>query len=281
MPQCLALTAKGKRCRSCAPYESYVCSKHTEHFKDAELAWFYNQGKLLRNLELFPGFMIYVKEALRHKLIVPTIEDIAKLPAHSFYTYFFLLCAKHLDGFALDWNPSLSTKAIRTLWKWHGSIGPVQITYEDIFAIMRLRPVDNFYPTICLYPHGLVPERPWFKFFYACAKQEWFEELLHSNRHPELIQGSIEYLNKHCSVNPNHISLLRILQSGNLEKWLGETKQTRYTVLKGRLGPIRDELFTVSWSPERYMRWCLDEEEKDRLRVFWSLDPNKVEGGLC
>lgn len=271
MPQCLALTAKGKRCRSHSSGNN-TCSKHIDHFSYAILAWFYSQGRLIRNLELYPGLRIYIEEALKHKLIVPTIEDIAKLPVHSSYTYFILLCAKHVTHFSLDWNTKLSDKVIKTLWKWHSSIsiGPVHITYEDLFVIMSLNPVENFYKIICLYPHGLIPEKPWFKFFYACANHGSFEELLHSSRNPERIQESIEFLNK-LPIHPNKISLLHILQSGKLEKWLEETKRVRLSVLKGRLEPIRDELFAVSWLPERYMKWCLDEEEKDRLRSVWGL----------
>jgi hypothetical protein len=62
-----------------------------------------------------------------------------------------------------------------------------------------------------------------------------------------------------------------------MEDWLEATKYTRYDVLKSRFAPIKDELLSVAWIPERFMCWCLDEEEKSRIRSVWGREPNKIE----
>jgi hypothetical protein len=40
---------------------------------------------------------------------------------------------------------------------------------------------------------------------------------------------------------------------------------------------MKDELLSIAWIPERFMRWCLDEEEKSRIRDVWGTEPNKIE----
>lgn len=275
MYQCLALTNKSKRCRNYSNHE-YTCAQHQGHFTIAKKLWFNKHGWFIRSLEFYSAQRLYVTEALKHGLVDIQKEDIRSLPDHSSYTYFIFLCVRFVNGFRIDWNTPLSHRFIKTLWKWHGSIGPVQITNESFFSVIEISPEENFYKVIELYPHGLVPERPWFKFFRDCVEQPWFEEILHSDKNQQRIKDSIAFLHK-LPILSNRISLLGILESGRMEDWLEATKYSRYAVLKGRLAPIKDELLSIAWIPERFMRWCLDEEEKSRMRREWNVEPNKIE----
>ena len=288
MSQCLALTSKMKRCRNYAcssstaddaarlEADTHTCLQHKGHFNIAKKIWFNKNAWFLRSLEFSSAERLYVAEALKHGLVDIQEEDIRKLPDHPSYTYFIFLCVKLVKAFRIDWNAPLSERFIKTLWKWYGSIGPVQITYETFFSVIRNSPQENFYKVIQLYPHGLVPEKPWFKFFRACADQDWFEEILHSDKNQERIKDSIAFLHK-LPIHHSKISLLGILESGRLEDWLEATKYSRYDVLKGRLAPMKDELLSIAWIPERFMCWCLDEEEKSRIRDVWGTEPNKIE----
>lgn len=275
MSQCLALTSKSKRCRNYAKHDN-TCAQHQSHFATAKQTWFKLNARFLRSLEFSSAHRFYVTDALKHGMVYIEEEDIRSLPDHSSYTYFIFLCVRFVNGFRIDWNIPLSHRFIKTLWKWYGSIGPVQITNETFFSVIESSPEENFYKVIELYPHGLVPERPWFKFFRDCAEQPWFEEILHSDKNQQRIKDSIAFLHK-LPIISNRISLLGILESGRLEDWLEATKYSRYDVLKSRLAPMKDELLSIAWIPERFMRWCLDEEEKSRIRSVWATEPNKIE----
>lgn len=279
MSHCHALTSKGSRCKSYASVlESsdsvvtydYTCSKHKEYFKKEKIpdTWKNNRWRFVRSLEKRPWLRHFIEDALRLGLVVPTEEEIASIPSRSSYTCFILLCAKYVDGFLLDWNSQLSAKVLRNLWIWVGSIGPMTITYSDIFSMIKNSVTTGFYNILITYTHNRISENPWFKFFERCSEEEWFDEVLHCEFHEKLIQDSITSLLK-SKVYRENIPLLSILETGQLTDWLSAKKSQRYSVLKERIVPFKEELLAESWTPERFRKWCLDTEELHELQINW------------
>ena len=279
MSHCHALTAKGSRCKSyasvlersdkCITYD-YTCSKHKEYFKDGKIPnkWKNNRWKFVRRLEERLGIARFIEDALCLGLVIPTQEEISSLEESSYYTYFILLCAKHVDGFLLDWNLRLSAKVLKKLWKWFGAIGPVTVTYSDLFSMIKNSVQSGFYNILITYTHGLAPERAWFLFFERCSQEEWFDEVLHCDAHDMLINNSIKSL-AISKVPRENISLLSILESGKFHVWLLDKKSQRYSVLREKILPFKEELLAISWAPTRFRNWCLDTEEYCEIQMNW------------
>jgi len=263
MPTCYAMTDKGKRCRAYSIINSATCKAHQNHFNDLVSKWI--KKKMIKDLEFYPARRIYIESALKLRLVEVTKEDIATIPPHTSYTYFILLCARHTD-FVLDWNAKLSSKVLRTLWKRVGAIGPVVITYEDIFAMFRTNIVSGFYGSLLAYPHSNA-EINWFEFFELSARAQWFQELIHYSYNMKVVDEVIVHLKKLSHEHQNQKqSLLHIFESGEYMAWFLNKKKQFYTSLECKIEPIKEELLEVAWTPERVMEWCMDHSQ----RATWS-----------
>jgi len=262
------MTSKGKRCRSYATIQlteyTPTCRAHKNHFKgDLVSKWIHK--RILTNLEFYPARRIYIESALQLGLAHVKKQHILQIPQHTSYTYFILLCARHTE-FMLDWNSQLSFKVIGTLWKRVGSIGPVVITYEDLFSMFRTNIVAGFYAILLAYPHHTPMN--WFDFFERCSENPWFQEFLHYS-HKNIIDELGVHLKKIYlgqMVEPQSHTLLHIFESGEFFIWLLNKKKAFYLSLESRIEPIKEELLAVSWSPERVMEWCMDHSQRD----FWA-----------
>lgn len=257
MSTCYAMTDKGKRCRAYSIINSATCKPHQNHFNDDLVSkWI---QKNIKNLEFYPARRIYIESALKHGLVQVTKEHIASISPHSSYTYFILLCARHTD-FVLDWNPKLSAKVLRTLWKRVGAIGPVVITYEDIFAMFRTNIVSGFYGSLLAYPHSNA-EINWFEFFELSSRAQWFQELIHYSYNMKVVDEVIVHLKKLSRAEAEH-SLLHIFESGEYMAWFLNKKRQFYASLERKIEPIKEELLALTWTPERVMEWCMDDSQR-------------------
>jgi len=107
----------------------------------------------------------------------------------------------------------------------------------------------------------------WFEFFERCSEKAWFQELLHCSHNKKIIDEVVVHLKKlPLEQIADQKKLLQIFESGQYLFWLLNKKKAFYASLESRIEPIKEELLTVSWSPERVMEWCMDESQRD----FWS-----------
>ena len=268
MSTCYAMTDKGKRCRSYSIINSTACNSHKNHF-NRELVSKWIKKKLIKDLEFHPAHRIYIESALKLGLVQVTKEDIISIPQHSSYTYFILLCARHTD-FALEWNPKLSSKVLRTLWKRVGSIGPVVISYEDIFTMFRTNIVSGFYGSLLAYPHSNVEIPNWFEFFELSACTQWFQEVIHYSYNMKVVDEVIAHLKKlhYDNKDEKHEkhskhTLLHIFESGEYMEWFLNKKRQYYASLECRIEPIKEELLALTWTPERVIEWCMDHSQRE------------------
>ena len=252
MSHCHALKKNNTRCRAFASIEScsddvvtykHTCKVHEKYFDTFQLT----KG-LVESLEFWPGISEFLKEAFQLELICVKEDFIASLTAHSKYSYFYLLAARFSYGFK-PWNQPLYQKTFKLIWAWMGRIGPVTITYLDLFDLAKIDPVPGFYTML----YSRTRQISWATIFELSSKEDWFENMYHTEEaiHKHYTQTQdfrIEYMN-----------------------WFLDAKGVYFNTILARY-PYKEELIEVAWSPER-LDWCLDEEDKERI-LLYSKVPN-------
>jgi len=248
MSHCHALKKNNTRCRAFASIEScsdelilykHTCKVHADFFDTFILT-----KELVESLEFWPGIASFLKDAFENDLICVKEDFVAGLRNHSKYGYFYFLAAKYSQGFK-PWNIPLYHKTIRLMNMWRGSIGPVQITYEDLLHLVKIDPVPGFY---AIFYNTHIPLT---MFLNLCAKEEWFQVVYH-------VDEAIHEMN----IRQFYPNVKDYIQ------WLQIAKYRYYLNIRG-LYPFKDELLAVAWRPER-LEWCLDVEEMGRVKIEWS-----------
>ena len=73
---------------------------------------------------------------------------------------------------------------------------------------------------------------------------------------------------------PINESLITVLEGG-FDAWIVTKKKDYYAAFKARQGITKEEIMAAAWHPDRFTRWCFDEEEKAEMRVDWrGFEPN-------
>lgn len=265
MSHCHALKKNNTRCRAFASIEScsedlitykHTCQVHTNYFSTFKLT-----KDLVESLEFWPGISEFLKEAFQLELVYVKEEFITSLTNHSKYSYFYLLAARFSKDFK-PWNQPLYRKTFRLMWQWMGRIGPVTITYLDLFDLAKIDPVPGFYTML----YSRSTRISWATIFELCSKEDWFENMYHTEgpTHKHLLTQSKEY--SHIEQPP--------FESEYMD-WFIDAKGVYFDTIIARY-PYKEELVEVAWAPER-LDWCLDEEDKVRikkLKVGFTLMPS-------
>ena len=271
MPHCHALTVDLKRCRAYATMNDtgydFTCAAHRDYFTSppgGPHPFRIVQGipnRVLNDLVREPSICIFLEDALKNGLITITKKDIEKINV-PIYNHFLLICAKHIKDFHINWNINVSKSAIRyIMWKI-GSIGPVTYTYQDIFAFIRNDPVPGFW--FVLEETRSRTKVEWYEFFEACVKEDWFGEFILTN-HSSHIAAILKK-------NPSPMVRYILEEEFEFKKWFN---QQRYA-MRVRLGPLKESIIAYGWETWRFVRWCLDEGEKNDMRAAWpDIDPNE------
>ena len=255
MSQCYALKKNNTRCRAFASIEScsedlitykHTCKIHENYFDTFQLT----KG-LVESLEFWPGISEFLKEAFQLELICVKEDFIASLTAHSKYSYFYLLAARFSYGFK-PWNQSLYQKTFRLMWVWMGRVGPVTITYLDLFDLAKIDPVPGFYTML----YSRTRQISWTTIFELCSKEDWFENMYHTE------EPTHEY---HITQSPFRQLNIVPFESEYMELFV-RSKSLYYNAIVARY-PYKEELVEVAWAPER-LNWCLDEEDKERILLY-------------
>lgn len=276
---CYALTSTGKRCKGYASIVSQdddlityspTCARHKHFFDD--------QAKLKAHLfaplrrarhasarwvEWYPSRRIFIENALTFGLLDITREDIAALTPNICWTGFILLCARHVDGFSMDWNKGVTCEALGRLWLWMGSIGPIYVTYNDLLSVIGNSHPSTFYKVLINYPmnRGIIVKDEWLRIFEAFSQTSFFESFLHYDKHDSAIDEVIT--RTRTTGNPLFEALTE------LPAWIAAKKQSYFTNLKTRFEPLKEPIIATGWHPSRFLRWCLDEDEKADMRGHW------------
>ena len=261
MPKCYALTAIGRPCRNYSSKDSYTCLKHSLYFDQFSI----NDWKhSLKYLEVCPRTKTHIENVMSIGIVQIPKEFVESLANCRNYTYFILLCARWLEGFSYTWNEPLFNTALKKLWLWSSSIGPVVIKHDDILTMIRGNVKELFYKSFILYPHSLefpYTKEHWSEYVKECAKADWFAPIFHLDTHETKIQECIEFLDKK-NLNPILLAFLR----DNFPIVYENAKKKYYKKICSYSSPFKEQILEMAWEPSRMSAWCLDEDEKRRVQ---------------
>lgn len=272
MSGCLALTRKWKPCSNYASLEQgetgilrdFTCSIHKGFFDEPESIkekWFHaNQGGYAHYMHISPWTMQWIESCLSTGIVTITREDIEALQPEPRllrtspkWSYFFLLCARHVDGFQYSWNPRLWDICVGTLWFWSRRVGAVQITNQDLQSLICVKGgLYEFYKGVEL---GLkeMSDNDWFQFFDNCVanQPEWFEVFIGIpiEEHKKYVRG--------------------VTALARYTAWILTKKKHMFDRHKERVAKTSEELIAVTHHPSRVFPWTFSSEELVALNMRW------------
>ena len=210
--------------------------------------------KLARHMEWSTGRCTHITYLLEEKVVEVKKEDFAKLSADNNYTYFVLLCARHVKGFHRNWNPFIFDNAVTYLWQWRNAIGPVTITLEDFHTLTAVSSWDIVAKRCPLNEHTEKSWRDWlWKYFETEeGKAHLFDVKL---------DESVAEVNKWLLTK-------QIRMEETLRIIIHYSKKVVKIKCRVRTNKIREELLIKTWYPERVVDWCFDEDDKELLGFF-------------
>ena len=272
MSCCLALTRKWKLCSNYATLEEsegkllrdFTCIRHKGFFDNPDLIkekWFVpKEGGYAHYMHISSWTIRWIESCLSLGIINITKEEIQNLRPEPHllrtspkWSYFLLLCARHLEGFHYSWNPRLWEMTVGTLWFWLRRVGAVQITNKDIQTFICVKgSLFEFYKGIELGLKELV-EDEWFAFFEECATNEpqWFQVFIGIpiEEHKKFAKG--------------------VCDSSRYIYWILMKKKRYYERCKERSSHTVSELIAVTHHPSRNWRWTYSDEELRELNERW------------
>ena len=273
MSNCLALTRKWKPCSNYANLEEdekggivrdFTCTMHKGFFDDPSVIkekWFIpKEGGYAHYMHISPWTMKWIESCLSTGVINITKEDIEVLqPEQHFvrtspkWTYFFLVCARYVEGFHYSWNLRLWDLCVMTLWFWSRRIGSVYITKKDLQTLVCVKGgLYEFYRGVEL---GLkeINDDEWFQFFDSCAidEPEWFEIFIGIpiEEHKKYVKGVC------CSLR--------------YTAWILTKKKRMLDKCKERASRTSHELMAVAHHPDRSLHWTFSSEELAEITRRW------------
>lgn len=300
---CLALCKDGTRCRNWARLvldheggtasevcRDFVCGNHKNYF--ANPAAF--RKNILTGWGLFFEYhhsrAIALEEWMNHGLIefvqedfnLPRFKDLSMnaLPHQFVARYGFLfafLLANQPSCDLWTWNPVLWEVAISWIWSHYWSYGLVnpRQTLKKI-CMNQTRP-DDFFRILLRYKfRAMTPvEDPFDKGGLA----NFINDLFESDKTEEFRSLWSAILSEPAQRDFKAL-LLRPADAENLGfRFLTSEVWTEYHKFvkdvckrkaRDRVEIFKEDLMAYCWHPDRFVRWCLDEEEKKDMRGMWS-----------
>jgi len=108
---------------------------------------------------------------------------------------------------------------------------------------------------------GIIVKDEWLRIFEAFSQTSFFESFLHYDKHNSAIDEVIT--RTRTTGNPLFEALTE------LPAWIAAKKKAYFTNLKTRFEPLKEPIISTGWHPSRFLRWCLDEDEKADMRGRW------------
>ncbi len=225
---------------------------------------------------LHSGLIKVSKEDLRSRLpLVVRARDFA---------LFFCYLLQVTPDFERSWCHTLWKRCTSVLWNWSRAMGPLLIDWEHVQAAICLRndplafyeglslrgapPTDQYTPELWhQFFWNSVRNRPdWFAAFaskdYAAHQEAWTETILKGQQTVEP-QLRIVFQIPVLETTPD------------MWRWIQQCKQDRKQELRRQVGQFKERLMAATWHPNRFVRWCLDEDEKAENRLLWpEVEPN-------
>jgi hypothetical protein len=280
---CQAIKKDYTRCRCWAENGFTTCYQHRSiPPREKKKRWF-NHYILARNKNAFP-FLYASAQSHRGKLvdlesgeIVLTQEDVARIPPHARYSDIFsLLCAR---GYAEpSWNPQLRYRTIHhaitmftfstfstTFQDYHNKafenyILPMLGKEQQIFGAQSL-----FYKHILSWSLQFLGQPESVRHFLDVLMKLDGAKAESLTRFEEWLLPLYHNLLKNPKTNEIENPVLKELYA-TLESYLlgvlGGTRQTFKHSICTRMNLTKEELIVKTWHPDRFMEWCLDQEDK-------------------
>ena len=264
MSRCYAFTKDYKPCRNYAEIIAYdegldgvkevfygdTCRLHRGFFN----TWLDRLPTFAHGLEWRPMFRNHIARVLKAdiKRVPPLLfADLTRYNGN--YDHFFYLCAKHMEGFRFSMNPQLCIESMRACWWQSQSIGPVKIppSYRLDFYRCMEDPKQGFFTV--LQTCG-IHQQPTLGQLMSVVDQLLdseagrFAVLDASFPNESSVQSLLQF--------PHLASIHDMIASGEFTAYLLFHRQEVYTKCQRRLDPIREELLSVAWMPERVLEWC-------------------------
>ena len=133
---CLALTKAGKSCRSNCEVVSMselevvyscTCIHHRNYFTDNLDQW----KEHLCNISCNTNVYYQIESLLKNKLIEIKPDDFLVQGHNSWFKLLVPMFAKYVDGFRIEWNPTLFKESVRQV----GNLATNSIEYDDLLAL--------------------------------------------------------------------------------------------------------------------------------------------------
>lgn len=281
---CQAIKKDYTRCRCWAEVGFTTCHQHRcIPVQERKRRWF-NHYILAKNKNAFP-FLYASPKSHRGKLddlesgqIVLTQEDVARIPPHGRYSDIFsLLCAK---GYAEpSWNPQLRYRTLHhaiTMFTFNNFNQTFQDYYykkafENYILPMLGKETQIFGAQSLFYKH--IPS--WSLQFLGQPEsvRPFLDALMQLDgakaesltRFEEWLLPLYYNLLKNPKTNEIENAVFKELYA-TLESYLlpvlEGTRQTLKHSIRTRMNLTKEELIAATWHPDRFMVWCLDQEDK-------------------
>ncbi len=251
------------------------------------------------NLEFDHYKTWYIKELLYHQLLVPDQEFLQFFinKRSNKYAYFLMLLCQEVPTLKVALFQNRYLPLAFYLWHKLASVGPVTIGFREISSMLCLvhDPLAFYNGCVAqcwIHQSARFPRQKWFDFLEHCFKEHpaWAEAFLSIplEKHKEYLRDPI-FPYYDLSKDPQKLSsfhrgpdflLLRTLWLESEDWWntLRSMKQTLKILHKTRMDLVKEDLMAATWHPNRFMRWCLDEEDKADHRNCWpGFDPNVIQ----
>lgn len=263
MSCCYALTKNFKRCRNYASIPhysedeeeqpSYTCQKHKLYFK-----------KPLTLRSIHWENQVYLRSAFSLGLIKVSKEFVSSIPIipHS-YCYFLMLCARYIPEWEPSWNLNLWTASVPYILKHINSIGPFHISNLLVKSFINVKGgISYFYNAIQMYPNNTTIGTNLNILMQVTAADPLFS-CVSEEIHKKYIALTVQELKR-----KNHAETARFLEEDFLET-ISANRKIFYWRCKNKTQIIKEDLIAMTWHPDRFMKWCLDEEEKCEMNSSW------------
>jgi hypothetical protein len=251
------MTKNGSMCRNYGEVleenDDIVTYNHFCHIHKNQLmnmTW-KNVRSRAHNMEWSTARMTHITHLLEHQLLSVKKEEFAQLNPERNYVWFTLQCAKHVPGFHRDWNANVFDASVKCLWGWLHMIGPVQVKIDDLHVMVSK---SSWSSVAKQCPMNETTKPTWRKWLWSYFDTEEGKAHLFDKS----LDDEIEEVQQALSQVPEEE--IKVFQ-----KQMELCKSVAKAKCRVRMNVIREDLVKTAWHPDRVMKWCFDEEDKDFL----------------
>lgn len=274
-----------KLCRNYAKTGQQFCGLHQDISPEEHRQRWTN--KFLMATDDRPFYFKYderkrerIMQDLKTGIIKLTAEDIKSIPCDLKYLDIFVLLVEHKYADIFD-NNLLYYLSMHYLFNYFLSLPSENGFSMDMWPILPKKIVDvlilSNQETLCsfLQKMGLLFQKPTFRnletlLSYIPSLNTFLEFLLESQAGRTMCWNpSYNLFTKHYTDIFATDHPLTMYMKDQFIPQIARLYQQQKQKQKDRMDILKDELIAISWHPDRFMAWCLDEEEKkENKRLF-------------